>query len=231
MIDYLYQTDYDDLLSSPNKVEPLEEAPMTPESPVARTVSYYENLGHNDLPVEEPMVDAVWEPETIGTSEPTAIDDSERALETTTTMKKDKKKKKNKKKRGESQRLCLQDYGGDLDTERLTVNTLMYALADKYEIEDLKALAKAKFEQAVLQDWESRAFAHAAGLAFDTTHSSDQGLRSVIVKTINQHRELVNRESVQDLLKSGNEMAWALIQVLLADRSDLSPVFGRSLFR
>lgn len=225
--------DYDDLLSSPNTVEPLEEAPMTPGSLVARTVSYYENLGHNDLPVEEPTVDAVWEPETIGTSEPTAIDDSERALETTTTMTKDKKKKKkkNKKKRGESQRLCLQDYGGDLDTARLTVNTLMYALADKYEIEDLKALAKAKFEQAVLQDWESQAFAHAAGLAFDTTHSSDKGLRSVIVKTINQHRELVNLEGVQDLLKSGNEMAWALIQVLLADRSDPSPAFGRSLFR
>lgn len=91
----------------------------------------------------------------------------------------------------------------------------MYALADKYEIVDLKALAKAKFEEAVLQDWQSRAFVHAAELVFSTTHDSDQGLRGAVVSTINEHRELINYEEWQNLFNSGNGMAWALVQILL----------------
>jgi len=38
MIDYLCQMHYDDLLSSPDTFEPLEEAPITPEAPVMMTI-------------------------------------------------------------------------------------------------------------------------------------------------------------------------------------------------
>ncbi len=68
--------------------------------------------------------------------------------------------------------------------EKLTINALMYALADKYEIDDLQVLARIKFEEAVAQDCESQAFAHAAELVFSTTPSSDDGLRSMITETI-----------------------------------------------
>ncbi|KAK5080168.1 hypothetical protein LTR05_008774 [Lithohypha guttulata] len=135
------------------------------------------------------------------------------------TAKKSKKDKK-KKKKGQLSKPRLRNHDRDVNTARLVVNTLVYALADKYEIDDLKAQAKQKFEEAVVQDWDSQAFAYAAELVFSTTPNSDRGLRTVVTKTINMHRELVNYEEVQRLLDSGNGMAWALIQVLLGDHID-----------
>ena len=93
-------------------------------------------------------------------------------------------------------------------------------MADKFGINDLKTLARTKFEDAAIQDWESQAFARAAELVFTTTPSSDLGLRSIVIKTINQHRRLVDYEEIQQLLDSGNGMAWALIQVLLGNDAD-----------
>lgn len=91
----------------------------------------------------------------------------------------------------------------------------MYAMADRYEISDLKDLARTKFEVAVRQDWNSQAFACAAEQVFESTLSSDQGLRSIVVTTIDQHRELVTCDEFRNLLHSGNAMVLVLIQVLL----------------
>lgn len=210
MIDYLYQMDYDDLLrsntvSSPTEeilpepsfaqeVSPLEESVPEPELLVAESVSYHGNFGLVNT------TDIISEPEGEEPPEP---------------LKKLKKTKKTKKKR-ESGVLNMISDGKDIHTARLTVNALVYATADKYEIDGLKDVAKAKFEEAVLEDWKSPAFAYAAELVFSTTPSSDQGLRSIVIDTINKHRELVKYEEIQNLLDSGNGMAWAFVQVLLS---------------
>lgn len=216
MIDYLYQMDYDDLAPSKNSVEaPAEEVAADAASPILEPVAYQEHQDVGHAPAAEAIVGEVhWadEPATLGpveAPETVAVEDEWSAFFTKKKSKKDKKKRKS--------RPHLPDTGGDLDVARLTVNAKMYALADKYDIPDLKALAKVKFEEAVLQDWESLAFAHAAELVFETTYHSDQGLRSVVISTIDQHRSLVNYEEVQNLMNSGNGMAWALVQILLAD--------------
>lgn len=101
--------------------------------------------------------------------------------------------------------------------ERLPVNALMYALADKYEIDHLKNLAKAKFEHAATEELNAQTFAHAAELVSMTTPSSDPGLRSIVAKKLSQRRELIEHEDIAKLLDSGNGMAWSLVQVLLRD--------------
>ena len=85
------------------------------------------------------------------------------------------KKSKNdtKRKRRKTPKLHLKDHGRDLATERLVVNTLMYALADRYAIENLKELAKLKFGAAMVQDRDGQVFAYAAELVFTSTPSSD----------------------------------------------------------
>jgi len=52
----------------------------------------------------------------------------------------------------------LQDLIGGSNTDRLVLNAHLYALADKYRIEDLKLLATAKFLKVALQSWRSKAF-------------------------------------------------------------------------
>ncbi|KAK5093979.1 hypothetical protein LTS08_008763 [Lithohypha guttulata] len=210
MVDYLYQLNYDDLLPSKPPAELNQETSAQPESAVAHHIQCHENLGH-EAPIDEPVL----EPEIIAASEVHMYEEDEWSFGIGKKSKKDKKKKK-----GRLSKLRLRDHDQDVSTARLVVNTLMYALADKYEIDDLKALAKQKFEEAVVQDWDSQAFAYAAELVFSTTPNSDRGLRTVVTKTINTHRELVNYEEVQRLLDSGNGMAWALIQVLLGDHID-----------
>lgn len=214
MIDFLYQMDYSDILSSRDVLTSDNEIPIEPESPVAKTVSFYENLGSEGAHARALDGDPGTAFDTQISPEPTEPQDIW-SFAPLSEGKKDKRDRKDKKKKKKAQPLLLKDDGEGLDAQRLTVNTQMYALADKYEIIGLKALAKTKFEQAVLQHWFSRAFAHAAELAFSSTHPSDRGLRDVVVSAINQHRELVNYEEWQNLLDSGNGVAWTLVQVLL----------------
>lgn len=109
----------------------------------------------------------------------------------------------------------LQDLAPSSDADRVVINAHLYALADKYGIEDLKNLAKAKFTKAVEHSWRSEAFVQASRLAFENTPSSDLGLRSVVVNTLHRHLELMDYEEVQELLDSGNGIAWQLVKALL----------------
>lgn len=198
MIDFFYQLNYDDMPPSEDLDAKNDKAlPAEPESPVAKTVSYFEDLGHEEPPPEVASVEIDGESYNIPTSG---------------------REKKKKKKISKPRKSRLKQCEGDPNMERLTTNALMYILASKFAIDDLKHLAKVKFQAAVSQDWQNLAFAHAAELVFSTTPASDQGLRSIVIQTINQHRDLADCKEIQALLDSGNGMAWELVKVLLADQ-------------
>jgi hypothetical protein len=202
MIDYFYQLDYDDLDHQTSTEDDLPTV-SSPNSPVAEKILHFEGLKSeeaalierdhavNDAPAELP--------------EPLVLEDT---WGFSIKTRKDKKKKK-----GSIQR-HLKNDSEDVNTSRLSTNTRIYALADKYAIEDLKMLAKTKFVEAVSEDWESKSFAHAAELVFDTPPKSDRGLRTVVIETLNQHRDLLDYQEIQDLLDSGNGMAWALLKAV-----------------
>jgi hypothetical protein len=98
------------------------------------------------------------------------------------------------------------------DIKKLTTNTLMYALADKYSIDDLQKLAKSKFQLATTGFIFNETFADVARLVFDTTPRPNNGLRDVVVEVLNEHRGLLDYSSVRELCESDNGLAWRLLQ-------------------
>jgi len=54
--------------------ELIDELLIEPESPVGRTISYYENLGHYEIPVEMVTSEPVSEPKFLDSLQPPVID-------------------------------------------------------------------------------------------------------------------------------------------------------------
>lgn len=152
MIDYFYQPDYVDLLPSKRLAESPGEELVEPETFEVQSVKYDQILARDEAP-----------PETIEKSLlPWARGTYGRMhrwwrLEVSTGHE------------VQYQKLRLKDKGIDGEIARPPVNTLIYALADKFGIEDPNIRAKTKFAEAAAQDWESQAFVCAAELAFSIT--------------------------------------------------------------
>lgn len=221
MIDYLYRLDYDDDLPSENLPTAEQTLPEATDPPVVsppesaapdeaatdpsgngpdRRTPWDYNLTSKEKKRKERQMrlDGTWESRLTQKM----IDEDEAMAQVEPEL--------------ELEKLRLQGLPETLDTERIVVNANLYALADKYGIPDLKLLAKTKFSTAAAQNWRSEAFVRAAGLAFKNTPSSDFGLRSIVIKTLIKHWELINYEEVQDLLDTGNGIAWQLVKVLLS---------------
>jgi hypothetical protein len=96
----------------------------------------------------------------------------------------------------------------------LSTNARMYALADKYGIEDLKELAREKFATVATRDWNKGGFAHAVQIVYESTPKSDSGLRDVVVETINQHRDLMKDSEIENMLEELNGLAVGVLKVV-----------------
>jgi hypothetical protein len=87
-------------------------------------------------------------------------------------------------------------------------NAGMYALADKYGIEDLKELSKYKFWSLMVYLMPSQSripqLVEAIKVVYTTTLSSDRGLRDMVVPVCKKNRDaLRNNRDYMQLLKSG----------------------------
>ena len=78
--------------------------------------------------------------------------------------------------------------------EKMMNNVLVYALADKYDIPELKTLAATKFAVLKGENSSLEDIATTATAVFTTTPASDQGLRAIVIDAVG--------ESVDDALKS-----------------------------
>jgi hypothetical protein len=92
----------------------------------------------------------------------------------------------------------------------LATHARMYALADKYQISGLKALAQRKFQKAALQHWNSEEFAPALYIVFTSTLEEDRGLRDVVISTISRDR-LLEKPEVRAAVKDLPELAFGLL--------------------
>jgi hypothetical protein len=71
--------------------------------------------------------------------------------------------------------------------EPLTIHATMYALADKYHVNGLAEVAKAKFEACVRHHVDSEDFVNAVQLAYSSTPESNRGLRDAVVNAFLVH--------------------------------------------
>jgi hypothetical protein len=95
----------------------------------------------------------------------------------------------------------------------LATHARMYALADKYQISGLKALAQRKFQKAALQHWNSEEFAPALHIVFTSTLEEDRGLRDVVISTISRDR-LLEKPEVRAVVKELPELAFGLLMYI-----------------
>ncbi|KAI5862510.1 hypothetical protein GGS23DRAFT_79516 [Durotheca rogersii] len=93
----------------------------------------------------------------------------------------------------------------------LVVHAKIYALAGKYFIGGLKALALQKFEAATQKHWAPGDFLEAAQEVYTSTLDSDRGLRDAIVKTLFEHRDLLVQENTRGVLKRLDTLTYDLL--------------------
>lgn len=119
-------------------------------------------------------------------------------------------------------RLDYDDQPGSANAKepngRLVINSLVYAIADKYEIWSLKDAAKKKAAVLVENEWNDDSFLIALETAWMTTPQSDRGLRDLFIPVLCTNRiELVKKEPYMDALRSIADLAADMVQALCAD--------------
>jgi len=97
------------------------------------------------------------------------------------------------------------------DASVMVLHVKVYALAEKYSITPLKALALEKFRVAALDHWDTDSFLVATREAYASTISEDKGMRNAVLKTLHENSRLLDRESVQELLRRVEFLAFDLL--------------------
>jgi hypothetical protein len=213
MTDYFYQLDYDDrpqsLIAVENGIDeegPQEVPPESvaePSSPVADAIGFYEELS---TPPAAPAEDA---------SGDLAVRENRASG------------KKRKRYAAESSKSIAYDEEpatnstvapSSFEETELSTNARMYALADKYGIDDLKELAREKFARVATRDWNKECLRTRCKLCTSQHPKSDSGLRGVIVETINQHR---------DVMLANNCQLYQALQEVIPEAKSASDMFMR----
>ena len=95
----------------------------------------------------------------------------------------------------------------------LVTNVMVYIIADLLEIQGLKELAKNKYEDALLDDWNSASFVASLKLLYEETIDADRTLKDVAIRAAGDHLE--------ELLDQGDFVA------LCTERERLLSIYSR----
>ncbi|CAD6452425.1 b6a0de1f-0760-4072-9c36-5fc5038b03e6 [Sclerotinia trifoliorum] len=112
----------------------------------------------------------------------------------------------------------LRDYDDSETTEeakesygRLLINTMVYIIGDKYDIQGLKTLAKRKYEAAIDTEWNTPSFSASLELMYEELPESDTCLTSLALQTASKHvKELKDKEEFASLCKNNPAIAYDL---------------------
>ncbi|KFY28058.1 hypothetical protein V491_00664 [Pseudogymnoascus sp. VKM F-3775] len=101
----------------------------------------------------------------------------------------------------------LSSEGDDLE---LLKHLRVYALADMFQIENLKTIACKKFQQQLQHHWISDTFVDCIREVYMTSRDSD-ATRKAVVNVVSSHQELVKKQPFQDLIREVGDFAVDLI--------------------
>src|SRR5436190_10693352 len=109
------------------------------------------------------------------------------------------------------------DYTDGNSTDALLNNLRVYTIADKYDIKELKELARKRFSTQVQTHWNHAKFPAVVREVYDSTVSSDHGLRDIIEKAIKEHvGSVLDDDNFKNLLISEmGELGVAVLQGVL----------------
>jgi len=98
------------------------------------------------------------------------------------------------------------------------INAWMYIIADKYFIQGLKELAKAKFELNFETSWEDTKFISVIGIIYGPSHPKDSDLRGLVAKLAVQHlASLKDQQEFHAVLKNYPDFAYNF-SILMMDK-------------
>lgn len=98
------------------------------------------------------------------------------------------------------------------------LNAQVYAIAEQYDIPSLKQLAKSKYAEVVITEWNSASFVASLQLMYELTPESDRLLKEVALKTAGEHsKELVDRGEFVQLCKDHGEIAVDVLKASLIE--------------
>ncbi len=104
----------------------------------------------------------------------------------------------------------------------ILMNARVYAIAEQYDVQPLKARAKDKYEEVVRVNWDPSAFLASVELLYRHTPESDRLLRDVIITATREHAsELIYREDFATLCVENGDIAFDILRVVLTVRQGL----------
>jgi hypothetical protein len=110
---------------------------------------------------------------------------------------------------------ALEKPGNSIEVNNpLTIHATMYALADKYHVDGLSDVAKAKFESCLYHHVNSEDFVTAVQIAYSSTPDSNRGLRDAVVNAFLVHFQVKIKEvpGLEAKLDTIDELSFLLIK-------------------
>ena len=94
---------------------------------------------------------------------------------------------------------------------RMMTNVLVYAVAEKYDIPELKDLAKHKFGTLARSKWPRDEFHAVTEAVFSTTSDTDMGLRQIVMDICSEHFEDILRDKDSRVIFFENKSIAAVV--------------------
>lgn len=109
----------------------------------------------------------------------------------------------------------------ELMTDVLVTHAKVYALAEKYLIRGLKAVALRRFKALAAHSWLGiNDFLQAIHEVYTSTIEDDRGLRDIVVETLREHSEWLDREEMRDVLRAFGALTYDLV-IYMRQHGDL----------
>ena len=108
------------------------------------------------------------------------------------------------------------DYEVPPNDSSMLFHTRVYQIADKYDVQSLKQLARTKLNTAIveLRGWEEADFPDVINLVWTTTPPHDRGLRDIVSATSFKHLDtLMKQDSFIDELTENGAFGLEIIRI------------------
>ena len=116
--------------------------------------------------------------------------------------------------------------------ERLMNNVLVYALANKYDIPELKTLAKAKFSTLVGGQSSLEDLSTTANAVFTTTPASDLGLRHIVINVCSESvQAALENESIVSTMEEQGYFALGVLRHIVGRLASVEARLGETIIR
>lgn len=102
----------------------------------------------------------------------------------------------------------------------LLTNTQVYIMAEKYDVQALKILAKMKYEELVISYWSGSSSITTLRLLFEGTTEADPLMQVAIKTAARQGKHLVGRGEFASLFGDCGELAFKIFKASMEDNDD-----------